>query len=296
MPLLPTSSTCYGGEPSAAYYLRKGDPLAPGTVLTNPVPIRATDGSSTATIYVNSLSPNPVYQGAINIEPGANAGVPGGVGDGITIRTTPGTAGQGGGVATTVEIGANAQGPNRLYIAGLQGVGEVYDEVYNTPIKQTAIVNEQTTLNSAAPATATRQFTFEAPKTGAYMLQIDINFFNVDTTPVISVPVFNGVDQVGLFNQPGGAIEWTLTTLPPQAPGEVQFMSSTIPAAALIKQAQLSAVAEPMDFTISNVGFLLGGGQYNINLYAIKPNPAVSPAVAGDWNLSDVRVRLIQMC
>jgi hypothetical protein len=283
-----------GGQPSVDnIYLIKGQPLPSGTGLTNPVPIKSTDGSTNATLYVIGAE-DAVYQGAINIEPGANATVPGGVGEGITIRTIAGTAA--GTVATAVDIGANAQGANHLYISGLSGSSEVYDEVYNPAIKSAAIVNVETSLNSAAPATAQRQFTFTAPKTGAYMLQVDINYFNINTTPTISVPVFSGVDQVGLFNEPGGAIEWTLTTLPPQAAGEVPFMSSTIAATSLIKQAQLLSVAEPMDFTVSNMGFLTAGSDYNINLYAIKPNPAVSPAVAGDWNLSDIRVRLIQMC
>lgn len=293
MPFISPTSTCSGGQPTVDnIYLLKGQALPSGTTLTNPVPIESTDGTTTAHIYVSGEAA-AAYQGAVNIQPGANDTAPG-VGDGITIRTIAGL-GPVASSATTVEIGANAQGANHLYIAGLQGVGEVYDEVYNQVVKQTPVVNVQTSLNSAVPAEKTRQFTFTAPKTGAYMLQIDINYFNVDTTPTIVQPVVDGATVVGGFILPAGAVEWTLTTLPPLAPGEIQFMSSTIRATDLIKQNQLDAVAEPMDFTISNIGFLTGGSQYNINLFAIKPNPTGS-VVAGDWNLSDIRVRLVQMC
>jgi len=295
MPFLSTTATMTGGQPNLDnIYLIKGQPLPSGSALTNPVPINSTDGTTTATLFVSGAAAG-VYQGAINIEPGANAGIAGGIGEGITIRTIAGlgpleTA------ATAVDIGANAQGANHLYISGLSGSSEVYDEVYNKPIKTVGIVDVTTSLNSAVPGESQRGFAFTAPKTGAYMLQVDINYFNDDTTPVISVPVISGVDQVGLFNQPGGAVEWTLTTLPPLPAGEIQFMSTTIAATSLIKQAQLSSIQQPMDFTVSNMGFLQGGSEYAINLYAIKPNPAASPAVAGDWLLSDIRVRLIQMC
>lgn len=205
MPFLPTSSTCYGGEPSASYYLRSGDALAPGTVLTNPVPIKSTDGSTTANIFVSGAAAG-AYQGAINIQPGANAGVPGGVGDGVTIRTTAGP-GPVPNVATTVEIGANAQSPNHLYIAGSQGVGEVYDEVYNQPVSLQPITQVQTAplltpanpeevLRCGQPAIAAAianpgsQFNiFTVPRSGAYMIQTEIAVGNQGVVPPQTVVI-----------------------------------------------------------------------------------------------------------
>lgn len=258
-----------------AYFLKKGEPIV------EPLSIESVDGSTTAVLYVDGADAG-AYQGAINIAPGANA-LSATPGAGITIRTTAGPG-------TTVEIGANAQGPNILYIAGPNDVSQVNDGIYNPTIKSTAIFDETFTLDSSAPATAVHQIPFTITRAGAYMLQIDINFANADSVPQVIIPVYNPINPssvIGAYDSAGGALEWTIT-----AP-EVQYMSSTITATSLIKANALDGVADPMDFSISNMGFL-NAGAYQFNMYALKP--VAGPNASGNWILSSVKARVIQMC
>jgi hypothetical protein len=294
MPFISPTSTCSGGQANVDnIYLLKGQPVPSGTVLEQPVLVsliglRSADSASTASMGIRGLqndAPYP-YTGAVNISPAASSLGP--ASDGLTIRSIA--------TGVQVEVGTDGQAVNKLMIAGPSGLSQVYDQVYNPAIKGTAIIDVTTSLNTAVPNEGTRQFTFNAPVTGAYMLQVDINLFNADVVPTVNEPIIGlSGTVIGGLIQPAGAVEWTLTTLPPQAAGEVQYMSSTIAGASLIKQSQLAAVAEPMDFTTSNMGFLLGGGNYNINLYAIKPNPDLN-VINGDWNLSNIKIRLVQMC
>lgn len=207
MPFLPTTATMTGGQPSADnLYLIKGQQIPSGTALTNPVPIKSTDATTTATLFVSGAAAG-AYQGAINVQPGANAAIAGGVGDGITVRTIAGTAA--GTVATTVEIGANAQGANHLYIAGLSGVGEVYDEVYNQPVALQPITLSSTNplaapdpantgeifrcvqAGVAASAAAAIGTAFQVPKSGWYCLQLEVALGNAPApaAPDINVPI-----------------------------------------------------------------------------------------------------------
>jgi hypothetical protein len=278
--LIASQRTRAGVNDNSTYYVLKGEAInAP--VLVNPVEIRATDDSTNATLFVSGAS-SGAYQGAINIEPGAN-GVSATPGDGITIRT-------GAGPSTIVDVGANSQANNYLFISGTSGSSQVNDGIYNPTIKSSAIFDQTLTFNSSVPGTSTRQIPFTITRAGAYMLQVDINFANADSTPEVLIPVVSPVNPaltVGAFSQAGGALEWTITT------PEVQYMSSTITATSLIKASALNSVADPMDFTISNMGFF-NAGAYTFNMYALKP--LAGPNVSGDWILSGVKVRIVQMC
>jgi hypothetical protein len=130
MPLIPPTPTHYGGGSDDTYYVKKG---ASGQTLTSALNIQAADASTTGSIEVlgNSV---PSYKGAIALTSGANA--QGASMDVLTGRTT-------GAAQMNLEIGNNLQ-TNVLQIAGLSGLSQVFDEVYNpvdaitgTPVVQT---------------------------------------------------------------------------------------------------------------------------------------------------------------
>jgi hypothetical protein len=228
MPILPPTSTYSGGGSDNNLYLRAGQPvvLPSGSTLTSAVNLKAADGSSTATLNVQGLA-DPVYQGAINLRPGINASSAAS-GQGLTVRTIAG--GVAGSAATNVEIGTDGQGPNYLYIAGLSGVGQVYDEVYNQPVTLQPITKVQTDplltpanpeeiLRCGQPAIAAAGLApdppisnfFTVPRTGAYTIQTEVAVGNqgVGNTVVIPSTVVGGVpiwESIGLsFRVQGGA-------------------------------------------------------------------------------------------
>lgn len=219
-----------------------------------------------AEIYVdgtNTISPS--YVGAVNIVPGGNAAsaTPGA---GITVRTAAGPS-------TIVEIGANAQGPNLLYVAGASGVSQVYDEKYNPAIKGTPVAS----VSGALPGTwGVGLFSYTPDVSGAYMLQVNLNFTSAQA----------------LAKPAAGFIEWTLTT----AGGEVQYVSNTL-ASTVIEAASLitnvngvaGGIADPVDYSFSDMCVLTAGVPVAFNLFA-------GVAGAGAWAASLVQARLIKMC
>jgi hypothetical protein len=260
-------------------FLQVGQPIVAPT-LVEPVVIQAQDKSTSGIIYVDPLA-SGTYQGAITLNPGVNS-TSTTRGAGITVRT-------GAGPSTIIDVGTNTQANNILNISGTSGSSQVYDGKYNPVIKTTAIFDVDFALNTATPGTSlfTQAFTITTP--GAYMLQIDINYSNTDTVPGFLNPVIpTSGPSPGAVATPLGALEWTITT------PEVQYMSSTIHANSFIYANQLSA-SDPMDYTISNMGFLTAGS-YSFNIFALKPNPAVVPTAIGEWKLDTIKARVVQMC
>lgn len=272
--LAPTAT--YGALSSSYYALASGGTIVQPTLVQptviQPLRIKAADASgSTATIYVDPLT-SGAYQGAVNITPGGNAFVPAGSA-GITIRAAPG-----GGLATAstiVEIGTNGEGPNELYIAGAQGVGQVYDEVYNPPVNPIAVASS---TGSLPITTIPRGFAFSytPDKTGAYMLQVNVNIRNADAIPL------------------DGFIEWVLSD-----GAEVQYASSTLNSNQLIKVAGMDEIngvpgglPEPTDFTFSNLCFLTAGVAVSLSITTAR-----NSTVGGlSWSIQNYDARLIQMC
>lgn len=130
MPLLPPTATYYGGDLSNDnYFLRKGQPLPLGS-LVSPLEIFTPDKTNSAEIVVNSTP--AAYNGSMTIISGSN--VNGSVPVvGMTIRTS-------GENEATVEIGDNAQ-TNYLKIAGASGLSQVFDPVYNPVNALKSVVN-----------------------------------------------------------------------------------------------------------------------------------------------------------
>lgn len=262
--LIASQRTRAGVNDNSTYYILKGQPIdAP--VLVNPVEIRATDGSTDAVLFVDGASAG-VYQGAINIQPGAN-GVSATPGDGITIRT-------GAGPSTIVEVGANAQSNNLLYIAGASGVSQVYDVKYNPAIKATPVAS----FTGSIPAnTGPGLFTYTPDVSGAYMLQVNFNVENADSIPI------------------NGAIEWVLNV----GGGEVQYCSNTLKSTSISKASDFDEVngspgvlAPPMDYSFSNMAILTAGQEVSFYLATARN----SLAGGGAWAVSNYQVRLIKMC
>lgn len=249
------------------YALADGGVLVSPTVI-QPLRIKSSDASgSIATIFVDGLSAGG-YQGAVNITTGGNAFAPDGS-SGITIRAAAGTAPAL--ASTIVEIGTDSEGPNRLFIAGPLGVGQVYDELYNPVINGTAVAAASGSLPD------TTGFVYTPDRTGAYMLQVNINVRNADSIPL------------------DGFIEYVLTT----AAGEVQFVSNTVNSNQLIKVVGMDeingvpgGIAEPTDFSTSDLCILTEGVPVSFAIFTAR-----NSTVGGlSWAIQNYQARLIQMC
>lgn len=262
--LAPTAT--YGAL-SKSYYLSEGVPIVAPTVVSPMTIVPADESSSGALIAVSGLnagSPGP-YTNAIRLVPGASLDGPSAAG--LTIRS--------GATGTIVEVGANTNAPNHLYIAGAGGVSEVYDQKYNPVIKGTPVAS----VTGALPGTwGVGLFQYTPDVSGAYMLQVNLNFTSAQAA----------------VRPTAGFIEWTLTT----AGGEVQYVSNTL-ASTVIEQANLinvvngvaGAIADPLDYTFSDMCILTAGVPVSFNLFAALVNE-----LGKSWQASLVQARLIKMC
>jgi hypothetical protein len=251
------------------YYLKKGDPIVDPVleqpVVIQPLYIESTDETTTATLFVSGATAG-AYQGAINIQPGVNASSTLIPGDGITVRTVAGPS-------TVVDVGANAQAAAILNIAGPSGTSQVYDGIYNPVIKSTAVASS----TGALPQPGGFGFNYTPTKTGAYLLQVNINVRNADQIPLV------------------GFIEWGLSD-----GAEVQYAGNTINSNALIKVAGMDeinglpgGIAEPTDFTSSNLVFLTAGVPVLFSITTARDSTIVGSLA---WAIQNYDARLIQMC
>ena len=286
--LIASQRTRSGIPDNSTYYILKGQPIDQ-PVLVEPVEIKAQDDSSNATLYVQGVA-GGVYQGAITITPGANdlEPVPG---NGITVRTGPAAS-------TIVEIGDNAVGGNTLYIAGVLGVGQVYDQKYNKPVSLSPITQVQTAPLltpdnaeevlrcvqagiAAAIATPGSQFNiFSVPKTGAYMIQTEVAIGNATSTNTVVIP----------STVVGGVPIWKSISLGFQVQGTVQavpYASFEILGGDFYGE-QAFAANSLITKTFTSVAFLTAGINYAITLNC-----------DAGWNIGSggqIKTELITMC
>jgi hypothetical protein len=201
--------------PGKPFYVAQPFSQLTAPTLVAPITLQSANADGTllepAHIYVpGENNPDAAYVGAVVISPGGNdeSAVPG---NGITIRT-------GAGPSTIVEIGTDGEDNNLLYIAGADGVGQVYDEVYNQPVALQTITivasDPDTTPTGGAEifrctqtavaqaGAGTVQFNrIQVPKTGAYMMQSEIRMGNtagpntvvLPSTLVGGVPIWNSL-------------------------------------------------------------------------------------------------------
>lgn len=263
--------------------------------LVSPITLQAAAAEGTlavpAEIYVDGTNAiSAAYVGAVNITPGGNAAsaTPGA---GITVRTAAGPS-------TIVEVGANAQGPNLLYIAGASGVGQVYDEVYNQPVSLQPLTMVSTNANltpanpeeclrsaqagvaAAAAAPGTIFNVFRVPRSGAYTIQTEIAMGNAGPTNTVVIP----------STVVGGVPIWKSISLSFQVQGTVipvPYASFEVLGGDFYGE-QAFAASSLVSKTFSSVAILTAGVNYAVVLNA--------PA---GWNIGDagqIKTELIAMC
>jgi membrane-associated protease RseP (regulator of RpoE activity) len=192
-------------NPQTSYYA-DADTAIIAPTLVSPITLEAADRTSAAFLTVGGAAEG-VYQGAVSIQSGAN-GVQADTQVAITARSAAAGA--------IVEIGDNAQASNLLYIAGAQGVAQVYDEKYNQPVSLQPITLSATSplaqpivgnvgeifrcsqAGVAASAVNAIGTNFQVPRTGWYCLQIEMKLQNAvaPAAPDINVPIVaaGGID------------------------------------------------------------------------------------------------------
>jgi hypothetical protein len=233
MPLLPPSATYYGGDiVNDNYFLRKGQVIPSGTVLTSQVPILAADGSTQASITVNGNSV-PSYKGSITLNSGANdSGTSQVILNGRT--TGPNTM--------NLEVGDNDQ-INNLFIAGADGVSQVFDEKYNPvdAITGTPQVQTITPVGFSPNATNIRPLFYDTTTNKIVVSNTSlIRFFEVATpeptgeTVVITDPNGNTYSDpewiccvAGFANGSGDRTYNCLTIQTAGSPWQVRYDSAT---------------------------------------------------------------------
>lgn len=211
--------------PGKPFYL--GQPFTSLTepTLVAPITLQAANADGTllepAHIYVaGENNVDAAYVGAVIIQPGGNdaSAVPG---NGITVRT-------GAGPSTIVEIGTDAEDNNLLYIAGADGVGQVYDEKYNPAVALRDVVlsnvsptNVVVTANPGeifrctqagvlASATAAIGANVVVPRSGFYQVAIEVKMANAAAPAPVDVQLAVGVAPGG-FNI-GSTLTFAMTT------------------------------------------------------------------------------------
>jgi len=254
-------------NPQTPYYVDAdgGAAVIVAPTLVSPIALAAADRTSTGYMTVGGLAAG-AYQGAVSIQAGANA---------VQAANQVCLTGRSTATGCIVEVGDNAQASNLLYIAGAQGVAQVYDPKYNQVIKGTQVASSTSAL--PVPGSPLGAFTFTPTVAGAYMLQVNINVRNADTIPV------------------NGIIEWTLTT----AAGEVQYVSNTIKSTSMSKASDFNevdgvpgALSEPLDYCFSDLCILAAGTQVSFNIYTAR----ASAAGGLPWAIANYQARLIQCC
>jgi hypothetical protein len=204
--LAPTATH---GALSPSYYLTKADLIAP--TLVSAVDIESADRTASAQISVVGLEGTPaaltVYSGSIGLRPGTSS--LGAAPAGVNIRSIEN------GVA--VEVGTDGVGiVNTLGVAGADGVAQVYDEIYNQPVQlQPITVTSKSATNIADPANPSEIFrcvqagvaasvpaaigcVVQVPRTGFYMVAIEIALANAPAPAAISITT--PIDNVSGFN------------------------------------------------------------------------------------------------
>jgi hypothetical protein len=197
--------------PSNSYYALKKDGVLNQATLVSTTILQsnpATEGLLTvpASIFVPGPEhPTPAYVGAVRISPGGNVAAEDGSA-GIVIRAA---AGETSIASTILEVGTDGESPNRVLIAGLDGLSEVYNELYNQPVDLRPITLSATDplcapdpnnvgeifrceqAGVAAAASAAIGTNFVVPKTGWYALQTEVKLGNapVPAAPTINVPI-----------------------------------------------------------------------------------------------------------
>jgi hypothetical protein len=254
-----------------------------------PIQLKSPDENGEAVLQVGGFTGGVAgpYTGALFLEPGPSSA--GTAKAGIAIRS--------GAAGTIVEVGANAEGPNTLGIAGASGVGQVYDEIYNQPVSLQAITKQQIApliepanpeevlrggqaAIAAAIATPGSQTNFfQVPRTGAYMVQTEIAVGNagvpntvvIPSTLVAGVPIWKSI-SLAFAVQGGPSVPYaSFEVIGGDFYGDQAFASNSF-----------------ITKTFTSVAILTAGVQYYVALNC-----------EAGWNIGDggqIKTELIAMC
>jgi hypothetical protein len=174
-------------------------------------------------------------------------------------------------VAPIITLGKGSLANPDVNVLGSAGLGQVYDEKYNTPLKQAIAIPDigagLFTLNTTGNVGQ-----FIAPATGWFIFQTVFSLPDVAKNTI--------VDNNGL-------IEWFVEAVPG---GEVLGGSMTVLGSTLNVKASAPAVTAPIDYTFQNFCYLTDGTQYE---YTIQAFAGATPD--GTWALPTI-VRVIQAC
>jgi hypothetical protein len=271
------------------YYLQEGAELVAPTIRA-PIQLKSPDENGEAVLQVGGFTGGVAgpYTGALFLEPGPSSA--GTAKAGIAIRS--------GAAGTIVEVGANAEGPNTLGIAGASGVAQVYDEIYNQPVQLQPITKVQSApllvpanpeeilrgtqaAIAAAIATPGSQFNvFAVPRSGAYMIQTEVSVGNATAVNTVAIPstLVGGV-PIWKSISLGFQIQGTVTAIPY---ANVEVIGGEFYAD------QAFAGNSNITKTITSVAILQAGTNYAVTLNAET-----------GWNIGDggqIKTELIAMC
>lgn len=277
-------------KPGVPYYLQEGAEIVAPT-LVSPLQLKSADaGNGEAVIAVGGFSGGVVgpYTGALFLEPGPSSA--GGAAAGVAIRSGAGR--------TIVEVGADAESSALLYVAGPDGVGQVYDEKYNQPVSLQPIDMIQVNPNltptnpeevvragqaavAAAIATPGSQFNiFQVPRSGAYMIQTEVFIGNAGPTNTVVIP----------STLVGGVPIWKSVSLSFSVQGTVipvPYASFEVLGGDFYGD-QAFAASSGVSKTFTSLAILTAGVNYAVTLNA-----------GSGWNIGDggqIKTELIAMC
>lgn len=276
-------------KPGVPYYLTQGADIVSPTLVA-PVHLKSADGRGEPVIDVGGFVAGAAgpYTGAIFLEPSASSA--GNAKAGLAIRS--------GATQTIVEVGSDAEDAALLYVAGPDGVAQVYDEKYNQVVSLTPIdmiqVNPNLTPSNpeevlragqaavaAAIATPGSQFNiFQVPRSGAYMIQTEIFIGNAGASNTVVIP----------STIVGGVPIWKSVALSFSVQGTVNpvpYASFEIIGGDFYGD-QAFAASSGISKTFTTLALLTAGVNYAVTLNA-----------GSGWNIGDggqIKTELIAMC
>jgi hypothetical protein len=258
--------------------------------------------SQATTAYINiEGNQGDAFNGAIAFTTGANVNLDAPARDALTLYS--------GIDGTQAYIGED--GPagveNILSINGEDGLGRVYDEIYNQPVSlQTITMLTENPLSARLPENTSEIFrtlqdgvasadsgsglanTFTVPKTGFYALQIQLSLFNgiAPAVPDINVPAVVAPGGINVF----GSIEFNLLT---QTPLEVVPYGSTEVAGSELFISDVLLASSGISKVKTAMYLLQANTTYRFIMAVSRPTGSTA------WNIGDngqIKAELIAMC
>ena len=265
--LIPPSLT--RPNTSDCYFVRKDELNQDfSDLLVSPLVIKSTTKQNTGTLQVLDQG---VYQGAIQVSPGPNAGL-----------TPPNTTGARGLVlragdvegSTIAELGSEQLGTvSILYIGGEQGFSRVYDQLYNPPSSDLIPKSVGSIPNELKTGMLFTPVNFTAQKTGLHRAVVEII---IPGQGEASVPEFDNL-----------AVSYVIARIYQGAYESVSLGAQTLSMNELTESQDAVANTYTLEFPVS----LVAGTTYTLSAKSF-----VSILLNGSWNVCSYSYRIIQNC